>query len=123
MTELDFIHAMRGRRPGDCCGPVVRLPLAAYRVELLEDSFQSRKANEVLWDGLRPSTTDDRLLFDLCVAHWMDLSYLSGMQGRRLHRRDWIGEATTLLNQICRGARWDVREVANMMKWQRVLLT
>jgi hypothetical protein len=123
MTELDFVLALRHRRAGTCCGPLVRLPMSAGRIQRLEHSFQSRRAVDTLWDGLAPSGTRNRLLFDLCVAHWMDLSYLTGIQGRRLKRRDWVGEGSTLLDQACRGARWDAREMANMMKWQRVLLT
>ncbi len=122
-TELDFVLAMRGRTPAQCCGPLVTLPLIGYRLELLEASFHSPRALAVLWDGLVESATDDRLMFRLCVAHWLDLSYLAGFHGHRCSRRDWMGEAATLLKQVCRGAGWDAKEIANMMVWQRVRLT
>jgi len=121
-TELEFVHALRTRAAGRCCGPAVILPLVAYRIEVLESAFTSR-AHELLWDGLVPVEDDDRLLFRLCAAHWMDLSYLVAMRGRDQHRGDWLGESVTLLKQICQGAGWDLKEVGNMMQWQRVALT
>ncbi len=123
LTELDYILSLRDRQPAGCCGPLITLPVIGYRVELLETSFQSPAASALLWDGMLPNHDGDPLQFRLCAAHWMDLCYLCGMQGRRTNRRDWIGEATVLIKQVSTGAGWDAREIANMMMWQRVLLT
>ena len=89
---------------------------------VLVRAVQTPTVSEQLW----ANTVDDGVLdltFALCATHWLDLSYLSGIHAYQSGREEWFDEATTLLHQITRAAQWDPKEISNMARWQRVLLT
>lgn len=115
---MDFVASLVGRS-GECRGPLLQLSFSGYRLEVLEESLRTA---DRLWDGF-DGDSGGLLAFSLCAAHWMDLSYLSGVRAREYHRLDWFNEASALLRQICEVARWDEKEISNMLTWQRVQLT
>jgi hypothetical protein len=119
ITEFDFIKSTRDRSPEECRGPLVALSLTGHRLDTLEQSFHSQRAHELLWNAYDPDPLTDRVTFKLCAAHWMDLSYLAGMRARLIGRREWMSEASALLKEVCQGARFDPKEIANMIAWQR----
>jgi hypothetical protein len=121
LAEWAYVASLRYREIDACWGSLLRLTLPAESIALLEHSFQNTDAFERMWSGLQPDDTE--LTFVLCAAHWMDLSYLSGVHGRQYQRGSWSQVATDLLHEICRAAGWDAREIANQVVWQRVLLT
>jgi hypothetical protein len=120
-TEWAYVASLRRREPDQCWGPQLRLTIPTAVVATLEHSFQDVAAFERLWGGLQPDHTE--LAFALCTGHWLDLSYLCGIHGRRYRRVQWTRAATDLLDEICHQAGWDAKEIANQMVWQRVLLT
>lgn len=123
MTEFEFIQSMADRGRDECRGPLVELSLSAVRLDILETSFQSQIAVGLLWQGLVPHTDGAWLTFQLCAAHWMDLASLTSVRARQYLRGDWLAEASVLLNDVCRAASWDPKEISNLLTWQRVQLT
>ncbi len=121
VTEFEFINSVRGRSSGECRGPLLALSFTGLTLETLEESFVSYPAYALLWSGFTPS--DGLITFSLCAAHWMDLSYLAGINGRRHDRADWFNVASLLLRQLLDAAGWDAKEISNMVTWQRVQLT
>lgn len=121
VVEYEFMSAAVNRTSGQCLGPVLTVDLAPYRLELLEDSLMSVPAYDLLWDGFCPDLGN--LQFAHCTAHWFDLCFIAGINAQTNQRRDWRTNAAELLRQICGQAEWDLREIANLMVWQRVLLT
>lgn len=120
-SEFEFIASLRDRQPEDCRGPLFPLGFSGYRLELLEESLLLAEARDRLWDGYLPGR--EEVAFVLCAAHWMDLSYISGVCAQHQRRADWFDTASALLRQIFLAARWDPKEIANMVTWQRVQLT
>ncbi len=123
ITEWQYVHQLHGRQGGSCCGPLVTLPLVDGRLDRLEEGLQSEMASRLLWSGLVDALEVNPRMFRLCAVHWMELCYLISNHAHTSRRRDWWGEASLLLRQICAGAGWDPKEIANMMMWQRVRLT
>jgi hypothetical protein len=133
VTEYEFIWSLDDRVDSwDCCGPMLSLAISPYRLALIidaihshEEAFHSSNAYQVLWAGHASavqawgSVSPDRVIFALCAAHWMDLSFLTGLYGRLYERRDWMAEGTGLLKEICITAGWDVKEIANMIAWRK----
>lgn len=122
--ELDFIHALMRRTSSfsQCCGPLLRIAFWPYRVFVLEHVLNSQQASDMLWDGF----LEDGCVgvhFELCGAHWMDLAGLCQFRARQYRRDDWSTEAEQLLRDICVTARWDPKEILNMIAWQRERLT
>lgn len=124
VTELQFATLLRDgdRDLFDCCGPTITLAFTAITVATLEDACESALARELLWSGYCPQYLD-QVVFTLCVGHWMILACLAGTRGRAYDRGDWLGSATTLLARICQHAGWDIKELVNMLSWQRTQLT
>jgi hypothetical protein len=120
VTELQFATVLRDgdRDLFDCCGPTLTLPFTAITVAVLEDAFNSPVAHDLLWSGYCPQYLDE-IVFTLCVGHWMVLACLAGTRGRVYQRHDWVGAATALLTRICVSAGWDIKELVNMLSWQR----
>jgi len=122
LTEFEYIASLRNREPDQCRGPRLGLAFSAWGLQTLEDSLCSEDAEELLWSGFEP-VAGDRVVFILCAAHWMDLSYRSGVNGRTLGRPDWFSAGSNLLVHILAAAKWDPKEITNMVTWQRVQLT
>lgn len=122
-TEWEFVASLPSRaRWDDCRGPFVRLAFRPLRLQLLERIFASESASDVLWCGYTPGgITETR--FTLCVAHWIDLATLVFARGRQLLRFDYEHKARELLGDVCTGAGWDPKEIANSLAWQRTRLT
>ncbi len=123
LTELEFVHELRGLALDACAGPLVTLPLVAYRLEIVEASLTHEWQHHKLWDAFLVRTDDDRMLFQLCVAHWMALAYIVRYAAVRVNDAHRFNESVTLERQVCQAVGWDVKEIHNMIAWQRVRLT
>lgn len=121
-TEYEFVKSMDDRQSGQCRGSLAVLAFNPDRLDLLIESLCSTRAVEVLWDGATMSYSD-RVTFTLCVAHWMDLSFLAGLRAHQFGRDDWFGEANDLLKDLCATQGWDIKELSNMVRWRKVQFT
>ncbi len=119
-SEYDYVRSTVGREPDECRGPLLTLSFPGFRLNRLEESLPAEAIGR-LWDGFRDGA--GQITFTRCAAHWMDLSYQSGMNARMNARTDWFNEATQLLRMIFAAARWDGKEMSNLLAWQRVQLT
>lgn len=119
MTEYDFIFSLDGRENSyDCRGPLLSLAFSHPRAATIQYALvHSPRGAEVLRQG-DPEGSPEGVTFTLCAAHWMDLSLVTGLYGRVYERRDWAAEGSALLKQICASAHWDVKEIANMIRWR-----
>lgn len=123
-TEFDFVASCRDRTPWQCRGPLVTLDFAGYQLMLLEASFRGHPAPaEILWAGFDPDRSPDRVAFTLCAAHWMDLSWYAGLNAHAGDRRDWMAQASSVLERLFAEVGWDHKEIANMLMWRRAQLT
>ncbi len=118
-SELDFVASLNGRNH-DCRGPLLSLTLPQLHITGIGDSLAGR--DDKLWSAA-DSTIGDCVTFTLCAAHWLDLSYLTGISGTLNSRRDWFLIATDLLHRILRSAGWDPKEMSNLLAWHRAQLT
>lgn len=123
MTEFEFVRSLNWREADECTGPLVSLAFSAPVLGVLEETLLSEHEYELVWDGAAITQTGDRLAFELCATHWLDVSYRAGLTGRRLRRSDISGLASALLENTCRAADWDPKEIANLFTWRRVSLT
>lgn len=118
-SEFDFVRAMPRRRTIEqCCGPLLALIISSARLETIEESITDTESHDRLMAGFDPHCPAG-LLFELCAAHWMDVSFVAGCEAGRHNRRDWFWAATALLRQICSTADWDPKEISNLIAWQR----
>ncbi len=99
------------------------MPFGEKRTSGLADMLGSPRAVQVLWLHAVHVETDPRFHFRFCAAHWMDLHRFLAVRAETECRNDWAGACQILLKQICRSARWDPKEVANLIGWLRVTLT
>ena len=118
-SEMDFVASLKGRNH-DCRGPLLSLTLPHQHVTGIGDSLAGR--DDKLWSSI-DTTSGDAVTFTLCAAHWLDLSYLTGVSGTLNCRRDWFLIASELLHQILNGAGWDPKEMSNLLAWRRGQLT
>lgn len=118
-TEFEYIVSLRGREPGTCRGPLLGIVIGPRRLEILERAVP--EAHDLLWDSFEPYL--DQMFFVLCAGHWMDLAYFCGLRARQNRNGEWFAEANALLDQMFAEARWDPKEISNMVTWQRVQLT
>lgn len=124
ISEFEFVQSLARRDSSDqCVGPLVTLTLGGYVLGTLEDSLYTEGEYQALWDGFTDDQPSGKPAFELCTAHWMDLAYRTGMRGRRLLRNEWVGLATSMLDNTCRAAVWDPKEISNLFMWRGVSLT
>lgn len=123
ISEFDFVRSLYRREIEECAGPLVSLSFGATVLAVLEETFYSEHEYDLVWAGAVITHSGERLGFELCAAHWLDVSYRAGVRGRRLRRADMSGLASALLNGTCRASDWDLKEIANLFTWQRVTLT
>lgn len=120
--DYEFFASAAARASlSECAGPMFSLEIPVHRLQLLEQSFMSSVAQDLLWDGL--CSDHGNLQFAHCAAHWFDLCFLAGINAQSNHRHEWRAAAAHLLQQICDAGHWDPREIANLLVWRRVLLT
>lgn len=124
MSEFDFVRSFNSRREAaDCAGPLVSLAFGPTILGVLEETFNSEAEYDLVWDGAIVTRTGDRLAFELCAGHWLDVGYRAGARGRRQMRTDMAGLASALIDNTCRASDWDPKEIANLFMWRRVSLT
>lgn len=123
ISEFEFVRSLSNREVDECAGPLVSLSFGAALLGVLEESLCSRDEYDLVWDNAVVTRTGDRLVFELCAAHWMEVGYRAGLRGRKALRSDMSTLASALLDNTCRAADWDVKEVANLFTWRRVSLT
>lgn len=123
-TEHDFVALIvrDDRAPHDCCGPLVRLGFSAMQLCVIEESFQSAAADDLLWAGFDPEPIE-AMYFVLCALHWMELACLVSMRGHQHAKPGWHTNGSELLSRVCGTQSWDPKEIANAFTWQRVRLT
>lgn len=117
-TEIDFVASLR-ERDHDCRGPLLEIALPEPHFIGIGDSLA---VSDRLW-AAAATATDDTVTFSLCAAHWMDLSYFTGVSGVVNGRPDWSLIANDLLCAILRAAGWDFKEMSNLLAWRRAQLT
>lgn len=128
-TEFDFVVSMDDRQPGECRGPMVTLGLTGMRLYRLQAGLRDEAAAGLLFSGLDNAVRECgneslvRLTFSLCAAHWFYLSFVLGVHAHESRRADWFAEANLLLTDLCLGAGWDIKELANMVRWREVDFT
>lgn len=121
--ELEFVQALHDRmETGACRGPMLMLRMPADRVCSIERILCSEIASNVFWSGFLTDGPGG-VEFELCAAHWFDLSCLLWARGWERRRSDWLRRAEELLQDLCREAGWDPKEIANLFTWRRVRLT
>lgn len=122
MTEMDFVRASVDRQPGQCLGPLLGLWFEWSRLDILADVSLGSRAYDRLRDGFEQTVSDQEIMFSLfsqCAAHWFDLAMLVGLGARLNEHPSWASEAATLVHQTCTNAGWDVKEISNLLHWQR----
>lgn len=121
-TELQFIQASRGRATAECGGPLLVLSLSLAQLSVLNDAA-SDAAIARLWVASAGVNAHRGLDFQLCAAHWMDLIYWCGIHSALLECPASFTLACALIRALAQAAGWDMRELANLLAWQRVALT
>lgn len=122
-SEWEFVRSLFDRPSHDDCeGPLLHLCLSTEQVCVFERIFDSERASDMLWAGLR-AVSDDAVSFRLCAVHWLDLASLIYARSRQHDRSDWSMSAISLLAAVCMAAGWDAKEIVNMLTWQRTRLT
>lgn len=124
LSELDFAHELfrRDSTLSQCAGELITMTFWAYRVFMLEQILDSSTASDLLWDGFTGDGAES-VQFELCCAHWFDLAVLAEMRAAQYRRRDWAQTAERLFLSLCKLARWDAKELLNMVTWSRERLT
>lgn len=123
IPELEFIQSLGDREPDGCRGPLIEICFRPIRFTQVEFGLASAKATELIWSGFQPHASTHGLAFRLCAVHWLDIVGLLMARGVRQGRSDYMTDATILINSICRGCDWDLREISNLLRWQRMSLT
>lgn len=122
VSELEFVKSLPGRGDEICAGPRLRMAVAADQVWEMDRIFDSELAHEVLWSGFEHDSGVG-LEFALCAAHWLDLIALFWVRSLQQGLRESEVQARVLLRDLCFIARWDAKEIVNMLAWQRLRLT
>ncbi len=123
-NEHEFVATVTrtGRALFTCCGPLIIQGLSAVQLALIEGSFHSQTAHDLLWAGFEPHLPD-AMFFRLCALHWMELACLVSLRGHQFGDPALRSEGARLLSQVCATEGWDVKEIANAFQWQQVRLT
>lgn len=93
----------------------MRITFAQSQFVLLEESLRYTQLQGLLWVGL---VSRDRMVFQFCSAHWLDLARLCGLRAVQHQRSDWFAVGGALLRVMCHASSWDPKEIANLLRWQ-----
>ncbi len=121
IDELTFVRSLHGRKAGDCRGPLVELVFEPGRFSDVEDVLTSTAAIGLLWSGFRPFANPSGLTFRLCAMHWLDLTGVLMAEAVAGQRSQLTIQTAALVRSIVETCGWDLREISNMLRWQRIV--
>ncbi len=128
MTEFEFFQAGNTRDPDSCFGKALAILYTedGYKAvhECLDMSaqhvYRDRFLSNIL--GIVP-TESNPALFQMCLAHWMDIALVVVIYGVAMKNDQWriIGENT--FYRICSLAGFDYKEMLNYLRWRSTEVT
>lgn len=103
---------MRGRKVEDCVGPEITLTLSSRTIRDIHTALGYWPAFAARFlEGVNGPPFTCRL----CAGHWLLVTYLAGSSAEYHGRTDWLVTTNAVLQAVIATARWDAKEVANLM--------
>lgn len=106
-TELEFAYSLRNRT-NECRGPLVKLRLQEPALGRISSALDCFDAGHALSRAADPAGG-----YEMCAAHWYDVSMVVGAAGEAFQNATWESLKTSIFIMTSKGAGWDYREMFN----------